>query len=315
MKSRGSALTIGTFDGVHRGHQEIVREVSKIAREKGLTAVAVTFDLPPRLFFFPSKQPSLISSVPEKVFLLRRFGIEKVVVLKFDEKLSRISAEDFFRDIVIEKCGARAVVVGYNFGFGRNREGDSRFLEKCAQPHSIPVRVIPPLCQGNVPISSGRIRNALVSGHLEDANRMLGYPYLVSGKVAPGLMIGKEIGFPTANISVPRRKILVRGVFAVQAAIQDSCPKTRIYGGMCNVGFKPTLRRKNQSGMTVEAHLFGFEGSLYGKELKIEFHKKLRDEMTFSGIKELQNQIRLDKISALKALKSPKKSGKQFPSP
>jgi riboflavin kinase/FMN adenylyltransferase len=242
--------------------------------------------------------------VREKVFLLRGCGIEKVVVLKFNEKFSRTSAEDFFKNFVAGKCRARAVVVGTNFGFGRNREGDARFLERFARARSISVRVIPPLCLGRVPISSGRIRDALRAENLEEANRMLGNPYLVSGEVVRGRRLGKKIGFPTANISVPREKLLVRGVFAVRASLLDLSGKTRTYDGMCNVGGRPTIHAAGAARLTVEAHLFGFSGSLYGKVLKIDFLTKLRNEKAFPGIEELKDQIKLDKESALKALKA-----------
>ena len=297
-----SVLTIGTFDGVHLGHRKISEKVVQLAKKTKTVPAAITFDIPPRLFFFPSAEPCLLTSVTEKMLLLKKYGIKKAAVLKFNRKLSRISADDFFKNFVVRKCGARAIVVGANFAFGRNRQGDARFLEKCARKHSIPVIVVPPLCSGNVPVSSGRIREVLRAGRVEESRRLLGYPYSISGKVVRGLDLGKKIGFPTANLAVPPQKILPPGVFAVRASISGESSKPRTFGGMCNIGFKPTVLRGNRK-MTAEVHLFRFAGGLYGKTLKVEFFRKLREEKVFQNLAELRDQLERDKVRALEALK------------
>ena len=307
MKSSGAVLTIGTFDGVHRGHQKILKEVRRLARAKWLVPMAVTFDIPPRLFFSPSKEPSLLTTVDEKVRLLKEYGMERVEVLKFNRQLSRLSAGDFLQKFVMDKFKARMIVVGYNFAFGRGREGDISFIQKWSRTHSVPSKVVSPLCSGDRPISSGRIRDALRAGRLAEANRFLGHDYRVSGKVVPGQRLGAKIGFPTANLDVSPSKILPLGVFAVKSTPSPLSPpikggERRSFKGMCNIGFKPTVSKRRAPRPSVEAHLFGFRGNLYGKLLGIGLHRKLRDEKRFAGLEQLKRQIARDKAAAIKAL-------------
>ena len=295
MKS--SVLTIGTFDGVHRGHQEIIRKTCALAKTQGSIPTAITFEIPPRLFFFPSLEPSLLNTVEEKGHLLKSDGIGKVIVMRFNRAFAEISALDFFKKIIVSKYRARALVVGYNFGFGKNREGDTRFLEKICREYGIPLTIVPPLCQRSVPVSSGRIREALKQNELAEANRLLGRPYFVIGKVVRGKGLGRKLGFPTANIGVPNAKIIPSGVFAVKVSMGGG----RKYSGVCNVGFRPTILSGAKS-KSVEANLFHFSGNLYGRRLKVEFLKKIRAEQKFAGLTELKAQVEKDKAYARKAL-------------
>lgn len=305
-KTVGTVLTIGTFDGVHRGHRAIIQKTCRLAQQNAAIPTAITFDIPPRLFFFSSKEPALLTAVSEKVFLLKKLGIEKMVLLRFNSKLAQISAENFFENFIVKKFHPCAIVVGYNFGFGRNREGDPRFLEMMGRKHSIFVEVVPPLCFGNIPISSGRIRELLREGNVERANRLLGEPYFAVGTVVSGQGFGRKIGFPTVNLSVPHEKIVPEGVFAVRVTMSDGRSSHDLrfsahsHDGMCNVGFRPTVcSNDDMKERTVEVHLFHFSRNLCNSILKVEFLRKMRSERKFSSLEELKNQLKKDKKQVL----------------
>lgn len=293
----GSVLTLGTFDGVHRGHREIFRSVARRARLLCLTPAALTFTVPPRLFFFPSPEASLLTTVAEKKELFKECGIERIWVLKFDSRLAHMSAEAFFSKYVAGICKAREVIVGYNFVFGKNREGDARFLEEAGRRFGIGVKILPPIVAGAVPVSSGRIREALRDGDLERANAFLGSPYAVTGRVVIGRKLGQKLGFPTANLETVPEKIIPPGVFAVQAVLPGG---RMVLGGMANSGFRPTVAGPKKKSL--EVHIFGFSGNLYGKTLKIRLVRKLRDEKAFGSLADLARQLEKDRARAQKIL-------------
>ena len=286
--NKGSVLTIGSFDGVHLGHRKIFHEVVRRAKRLGLTPAALTFALPPRLFFFPSNEPALLSTLREKIELMKACGIKKIHVLKFDAALARVSARDFFDKYILGLCNAKEVVVGYNFGFGRNREGDSRFLEESGRRNNIGIYILPPVVNGSVPASSGRIRQALREGNLARANSLLGVSYTLTGKVVMGRKLGRKLGFPTANLKLSPEKIVPLGVFAVRATL----PGGRELKGMANYGRTRTF----------EVHLFGFSGNLYGKTLQVRLIRKIRDEKAFTSLHDLSHQLEKDGIKARKML-------------
>lgn len=291
----GSVLTLGTFDGVHRGHRKLFNDVVKRARLLGLTPAAITFTVPPRLFFFPSPEASLLTTIDEKKQLLKECGIEKIYVLKFDARLARMSAKTFFGKYIAGLGFAREVIVGYNFGFGKNREGDTRFLETAGRKAGIGVKILPPIVAGAVPVSSGRIREALKQGSLEQANSLLGAPYSVTGRVMKGRNLGQKLGFPTANLETARDKIVPLGVFAVKAEIEG---ERKTWDGMANSGFRPTIEGGISKKLFLEVHLFDFSGNLYGKTLKIRLLHKLRNEKVFDSLAELTHQLKKDRCRA-----------------
>jgi len=315
MKS-GSVLTLGTFDGVHRGHQSLLKKVLSYSRELNLKSIALTFSQPPRLYFSPSSEPYLLSTVEEKKVLLKNEGIDKVVILNFNRSLSLMTAKVFFEDFILKKYRARAIILGYNFCFGKDRQGDISFLKNEAGKAGINVDRIPPLKAGKLPISSGRIRNALKEGNLSLANTLLGHPYLAIGKVIKGSGIGKSFGFPTANLEVDPLKILPLGVFAVK--VTHPHWKNPLVG-MCNVGVRPTLRSEKEirdvkeirdgalfvranrapSLISFEVHLLNFKGDLYGQSLSVQFIKKLRAEKKFNSLQELKVQLNKDREQTL----------------
>ncbi|MBI4397096.1 MAG: riboflavin biosynthesis protein RibF [Elusimicrobia bacterium] len=297
ISGQGAVVTIGTFDGVHRGHQAILNKTVEMARRLKINSQAVTFARPPRLYFFPQNGPNLITVLPEKVELLESRGIDRVEVLSFNKAFSGLSADRFFEEYLVKKYRTRAIVVGYNFGFGRSRQGDTRFLEDKGRAHGIPVHVAPPVCLKGVPISSGLIRQHLKLGELDHANRKLGYSYFLSGKVVRGQGRGRTLGFPTANLKVPEEKLIPPGVFAVNTALPDG----RHFRGMCNVGFRPTMSLANPS-LSIEVHLFGFHGDLVGESLRVEFARRIRSEKKFASWRELARQLAQDELAAKRFL-------------
>lgn len=304
-------MTIGTFDGVHRGHQRIISTACQLAGKLNSLPVALTFKFPPRHFFRPSSSPFLLTTLEEKKYLLRKFGIKKVIVFPFNSSFSRISAQSFFKKILLRKLHARAVVVGYNFGFGKDREGTPDLMKKLGKAASLQVQIVSPVHFRKSLVSSGRIRNFLKSGDLKSANELLGYPYFLFGKVVSGKGLGKKLGFPTANLSIPKDKMVPPGVFAVRVSIWSPSPLRgegggEGYYGMCNVGDRPTVERSMVQRVSVEAHLFGFAGPLYGKFLHLEFLYKMRSEKKFASLEKLKKQLISDRRQAFNWLSQEK---------
>ena len=290
MENKGNILTLGTFDGVHRGHQALLNSVTTFAKELHLKSLALTFTKPPRLYFSPSKEPTLLTTIQEKRRFLNSIGIDRVRVLNFNQSLASVSATDFFNRIILRQCGAKGIVVGYNFCFGSSREGTIPFLKKMAKRKGIRVEVLPPLLKGERPISSGWIRESLKRGHLKLANDLLGRAYSAEGTVVPGLGIGKKIGFPTLNFKVDPMKILPEGVFVVKVNLKD---ENKFWIGMANVGVRPTIVEELKN-KRLEVHLLNFRGNLYGETLTAHFLKKIRSEKKFDSLGSLKAQLKKD---------------------
>lgn len=286
---------MGTFDGVHRGHRTIVKKAVALARRAGLRSAAVTFARPPRLYFAPQPEPTLLTTLPEKIERLKSLGIDAVEPLAFGRSLARLSPDAFFDRYFIKRLRARAIVVGYNFRFGKGRLGDAEFLRLRGEAAGVRVHVIPPVKFGGVVVSSGKVREDLRAGELARANARLGYPYAVSGPVVRGRGLGKGLGFPTANVRTPRSKFVPPGVYAVRVRM----PGGNVRKGMCNVGTRPTM---GGGAVSTEAHIFGHKGGLVGKILRVEFVKKLRAEKRFSSVDALKRQLVRDSRAAKRAL-------------
>ncbi|HRY28704.1 MAG TPA: riboflavin biosynthesis protein RibF [Elusimicrobiota bacterium] len=295
---RGTVLTIGTFDGVHVGHRVILRKAVSLARKAGLSSLALTFARPPRLYFSPQKGPLLITLPEEKAELLRSIGVDRVEFLAFGKKLAALSPEDFFKEHLLRRYGARQVVVGFNFGFGRRRAGHLGLLKQLGASHGVPVHIVPQVSLGGRRVSSGKIRRDLWRGELAAANRKLGYPYFLSGQVVRGDRLGRRLGFPTANVRVPDEKLVPPGVFAVRVVLPNGTEKP----GMCNVGFRPTLGRRAPR-LSIEAHVLDFRGNLRGKKIKVVFVKKIRSEKAFPTLEKLAARLRIDAAVARRILR------------
>jgi riboflavin kinase/FMN adenylyltransferase len=285
---RGIVVALGNFDGVHVGHQVVLRRAVEEGRRRGRRVVAVTFDPHPRAVLAPGNQPKLLTTLELRREALLRYGVDEVREIRFDEELSRKSPEEFVRDVLVGEIGAEVVVVGENFRFGHKAAGNAVDLGRLMRglgggAYAVPVRSE----EGKSPISSTHIRALIAEGEVEEAAKLLGRPYVLRGEVVVGDRRGKSIGFPTANV-VPDPEVVVpaRGVYAGFVRVGKD-----IYAACTNVGVAPTFQRGEGR---VEAYLIDFEGDLYGCVVDVSFVRRVRPEMRFSGVDELKEQIAQD---------------------
>jgi riboflavin kinase/FMN adenylyltransferase len=296
------AVTVGNFDGVHRGHQSLVAEAVREARARGGTAVALTFDPHPSRVLSPDRAPATLMTLDQKAEVLAELGIDCLAVLPFTFELSRESPADFARMVLRDAVGARVVVVGENFRFGRGRAGDLALLETLGSSLGFAVRGTRPVIHEGAPISSTRIREALARGAVVPAREMLGRPFYVDGSVVRGEGRGRTVGLPTANLEVVNETLPARGVYAcwcrVPAAAGSEAPDT-VQRAVLNIGHRPTF---GGGALSVEAHLLDFDGDLYGRTLRVEFVERLREERSFSGADALVRQVQDDTARARRML-------------
>ena len=287
-----TVVTIGTFDGVHKGHITIISRLSKLAKKQGLESVLLTFDPHPRHVIYPENQDlRLIHTIDEKIDALKNTGLHNLVVHKFTKEFSRIKSVHFIRDILVNKLNMKFMVVGFNHHFGQNREGTFDNLRELSDLYSFQVERVKPQNINMVTISSTKIRNAILNGDCKKANTYLTSNFFIKAHVKKGNKIGSKIGFPTANLDVNNKiKILPKsGVYAIKAFIHD-----QQYFGMLNLGCRPTI---SDESFTIEAHIFDFFGSIYNEQLKIEFIDRIRDEKKFLDLDKLKAQLKVDEIN------------------
>ncbi|MBE0577360.1 MAG: bifunctional riboflavin kinase/FAD synthetase [Desulfuromonadales bacterium] len=281
-----TVLTIGNFDGVHLGHREIFRRVVDKAHELKGTAVVVTFEPHPLRLLNPAKAPLQLNTPEEKVRLLAASCIDLLVVLNFTRQLAEMPAEDFVRDILVRKLGVKHLIVGYDYAFGRNRQGDVKFLAEQARVHNFSLEVLEPIRAEQQAHSSTAIRKILQEGRVAEAVKVLGRNFTLDGEVVHGVGRGRKLGFPTANL-VTKKEILPRdGVYAVKVKWRDE-----YYDGVINIGCRPTFAA---SAPTLEIHLLDFQGDLYGERLRIYFVDRLRDELQFPSVEALKEAVAAD---------------------
>ncbi len=295
-----SVITVGTFDGLHCGHQAILAELKQKARARQGSATVVTFDPHPQVVLQrPDKPPvQILTTTEEKIALLRQAGIDRLVVIPFTLQFSRTPSETFVREILWQRLGMQAIVIGHDHGFGKNREGDFATLERMGKELNFSVYEVPPYEMNGVTLSSTRVREALLDGEVEKAARYLGRPYSLSGIVTAGDGRGKALGFPTANVAPNDDKKLVpaNGVYAVWV---ESEKLKRKYPGMMNIGYRPTFGMTERS---LEVHVLDFSGDLYGANLMIHFAAKLRNEQKFESPQALMAQLQQDKAASYQIL-------------
>ncbi len=291
-RHRGCVATIGNFDGVHLGHQEVFRHLRQKGAEFGLPATVITFEPQPQEFFAPERAPARLTRMREKLLALKEAGIERVVLLEFNRKLAEMTAEAFVQRLLVEGLDVRYLFVGDDFRFGRGRSGDIALLRQVGREHGFEVENMHTFVVGDERVSSTRIREALAAGDLELAARLLGRRYRICGRVAHGDARGRTIGFPTANIDLHRRVSPLRGVYAVKVYGLGEAPLT----GVANIGTRPTV--EGDTRYLLEVHLFGFDRRIYGAHIQVEFHQRLRDERRFDSFDRLQEQIRRDCAAA-----------------
>lgn len=291
-------LTTGTFDGVHLGHQVILDRLKATARREGGETVLFTFHPHPRMVLFPQDNDLRLLNTPEeKRLLLEKAGLDHLLVVPFSREFSRIHALDYVRDILVGQLGIHAMVIGYDHRFGRNREGDIELLRRTADVYDFLVEEIPAREIDHVKVSSTKIREALLAGHVAQANALLGYPFPLSGIVVKGDQLGRTIGWPTANIgAIDAYKLIpADGVYAITATTLEGSFK-----GMMSIGVRPTVKENGER--TVEAHLFGLEKELYGTTITVRLHRYLREELRFHSMEAMKQRIAQDKVEALAAL-------------
>jgi riboflavin kinase/FMN adenylyltransferase len=292
------AVTVGNFDGVHRGHQSLVAEAVRQARARSGTAVALTFDPHPSRVLSPDKAPSTLMTLEQRAEVLAALGVDRLAVLPFTFELSRESAADFARTVLRDALGARVVVVGESFRFGRGREGDLALLARLGQSLGFDVQGTKPVFHEGAPISSTRIREALSGGAVARAREMLGRSYFVDGAVVRGLGRGKTIGLPTANLEVVNETLPARGVYACWCRVLGDGEGAR-RPAVVNIGHRPTF---GSGALSVEAHLLDFQGEIYGRTVRAEFYERLREERTFAGPEALLRQVGDDVARARRML-------------
>jgi riboflavin kinase/FMN adenylyltransferase len=283
-------LTIGTFDGVHVGHQKILQQVKKEAEKIGGESVLFTFFPHPRMVLYPESHGlKLLQTQEEKMAKLARVGVENCIVYPFTFDFSRLSAVEFVRDILVNKLKIKKLVIGYDHQFGKNREGNIEFLKEICEVYGFEVIEIPAQDIDAVNVSSTKIRKAILDGEIAKANEYLGERFELTGTIVHGQAIGKSIGFPTANIQVDSDLKLIpgNGVYAVDVCVKDSD-----YIGMLNIGNRPTVN--DSADRTIEVHILDFSGAIYAEEITVKFIDKLRDEKQFIDLQELQNQLKED---------------------
>ena len=298
---RNPVITMGVFDGVHRGHRMLLGRVAELALGRGSDAVAVTFDPHPRIVL--SGDPShlrFLTDIDERIRLLGETGIGHVVIIEFTHELSRMTACGFLSEILCRHLGVSHLVTGFNHHFGKRQEGTSDTIMDCAQKMNFSVSREEALMVAGTPVSSSRIRALLAGGDVGEASELLGYDYTVTGRVVPGRKIGRGLGFPTANIEplFPYKLIPRDGVYAVEIEA-DGFPGWR--PGMANIGTNPTIR-ESDGQRTVEAYIIDFDGDLYGRVLSIRFRFRLRDEIRFDTVEELAIQMQADLVRAVSLL-------------
>jgi riboflavin kinase / FMN adenylyltransferase len=283
-------VTIGTFDGVHLGHNKLIQRINQLASEIGGESVLLTFYPHPRMILYPDDDSiKLLNTPEEKVKLLEASGLNHLVIYPFSKEFSRLPAFDYVRDLLVTGLRAHTVVVGYDHRFGRNREGDHNTLLELAEIFSFNVEEIPAELIDDIEVSSTKIRNALNKGDLDYSGRFLGYSYEITGQVVEGAGIGKQLGYPTANIQLdyPFKLIPSYGVYRVEVHLKD-----QIRTGLVNIGKRPTVH--SNSNVVIEVHILDWNETIYGEKIRLVFLSKIRDEQKFGSIDELKLQISKD---------------------
>ncbi len=282
------ALTIGNFDGIHRGHQAMLARLAEAARDRHLPVCVMTFEPHPREFFAPDSAPTRLTSLREKLELLQTYGIDRVQVCRFDRDLARMAPGEFIDRILLRGMACRSLLVGDDFRFGARRAGDFAMLEQAAGRCGFEVEAIASFRLDGVRVSSTAVREALAVGDLGHARKLLGRDYAISGRVVAGERLGRELGFPTANIRLRHNRPPLWGIFAVQAHLPDGA----VLPGVASLGTRPTVTQRGKPQL--EVYLLNFDSDLYGAHMKVEFLKKFRDEERYADLETLKRQIARD---------------------
>lgn len=288
-----SAVAIGSFDGMHLGHQAILNLIKKEAKAKGLLSVVILFEPQPKEYFAPKMAPPRIMRLEDKLLFLADFGIDVVVCLRFDEHLANLSATRFVEEVLINQLKIQYLTVGQDFRFGAKRQGNITLLKQAALVNGFELNTQDDVETNSIRISSTQIRSLINQGDIKQAAKLLGHPLLVSGRITHGQKRGRQIGFPTINIKL-KRKMAFDGVFAVKVQGLD-----KVYEGVANIGVRPTVDGQRYF---LETFIFDFDGDIYGRRVSIKLIAKIRDEMMFDSVVELRSQIEHDTAEAKRIL-------------
>ena len=295
---RGAAITVGSFDGIHLGHGALIARACALANQAGRPAMMLTFEPLPREYLFPQDPPARLTDFRERWRVLERSDLAYLCVLRFDEKLRSLSGEQFV-SLLTDRFAASAVVVGQDFRFGRGGAGSVALLRAAADAGKFTLELVPSVCVDDVRVSSSGVRAALAAGNFPAARDLLGRAYEMRGRVVYGQQLGRRLGYPTANMRMRRRKLPFTGIFAVRVRGVDSDNPHAARAGVASLGFRPTI---GGTEPLLEAHVFDFDGSLYGRELDVEFVAKIRDEEKFASLDALVQQMHHDASEARRLL-------------
>ena len=287
---KNAVLTIGTYDGVHFGHQQIIKRINDIAKEIDSESILLTFNPHPRLILHPNDDTlKLISTIDEKEELLATFGLDHLVITEFSKEFASMEAEDYVEEILIKNFHPKKIVIGYDHRFGKDRKGDIHLLRKLANKYNFEVEEIPAQTLDEISVSSTKVRNALLVGNIKQANEFLAHPFTIKGKVVHGDKIGRILGFPTANIEIshPHKLIPASGVYAVKIKLEN-----KFYKGALSIGYRETVF--DNSTLTIEVFILDFEGDLYNKELDMIFVDYIRPQIKYENWDLLKIQIEKD---------------------
>jgi riboflavin kinase/FMN adenylyltransferase len=296
-KNDNTIITIGTFDGVHLGHQEIFNVLINKSKTSGCRSFVITFEPHPRTVIQPNSQLKLLTTFQEKVEILEKMGIDNLLVIPFTKEFSQLTSEEFFRKYILEGLGVKKMVIGYDHHFGKGRDGDEQKIRELGALNNFEVQKTEAVTINETVVSSSNIRNALSEGEVKNAAQLLGRNYSFSGLVVGGDKRGRELGFPTANIKLENEFKLIpkNGVYAVKVLLENS-----IFNGVMNIGLRPTF--KETTIVLSEVHILNFNEDIYGKQIGVEFIARIRDEKKFASKEELIKQIEIDKQKTSKLL-------------
>jgi riboflavin kinase / FMN adenylyltransferase len=293
-RHRGAAITVGSFDGIHLGHGALIASACALAAKAGGQAMMLTFEPLPREYLAPQDSPARLTDLRERWRVLERSDLDSLCVLRFDEKLRSLSGEQFV-SLLSERFAASAVIVGQDFRFGRGGAGSVGLLRAAADAGRFALELVPSVCIDDARVSSSAVRALLAAGDFRKARDLLGRPYAMRGRVVEGQKLGRKLGYPTANIRMRRRKLPLSGIFAVRVRGVEEGNLHAPHAGVASLGFRPTV---GGTEPLLEAHVFDWDGSLYGREIEVEFVAKIRDEEKFATLDALVQQMHADAAGA-----------------
>ena len=281
-----SVVTIGNFDGLHRGHQVLIKKAVEYAKSNNISSVVFTFKNHPVNYFKPNSIKNIITN-DDKVRILKSMGVDYIINIPFDEYMTKISGVEFIKDILLDTLGAKKIIVGHDFTFARNKEGNIKLLQQLSNRYGFDLEVVNSIKLDDIRISSTYIRNLILNGNIENVYRYLGRNYKLSGEVIHAKKLGRTIGFPTANIRINKNMVIPKGgIYATKVYING-----KTYYGATNIGYNPTV---NGDSLSIETNILEFNEDIYGKVITIEFLERIRDEKKFNGIEELKKQLQKD---------------------